>query len=133
MAAKPENNYRNKIHKHLPDSIYHMKNNNAYIAGVPDDWYSGKKADLWVEWKYVDPLPVSVPVRVNKLLSALQLDWLTRRHAEGRKVAVIIGCKTGGVVLTDPKSWNSEILIQDFKGLIRSNVDLAAWIKEQVE
>lgn len=131
MAQKPENRYISKINKLLPDDIYYMKNNNAYVAGVADSWYSGKSGDLWIEWKYVDPLPVKVPVRPMKLLSALQADWLKRRHLEGRNVAVVIGCKLGAIVLRYPE-WESEILVQDFKSLLRSNADLATWIKEQV-
>lgn len=127
MATKPENNFIGRVHKKLPASIYHMKNNNPYTAGVADCWYSGTGGDLWIEFKFIDPLPVSVPVRPAALLSALQLKWLKERHQEGRNVAVIIGCKTGGVLLR-AHECEQEIPIETFKPLIRSHADLAEWI-----
>lgn len=131
MGTKPETNFTRRITNRLPKSIYHMKNNNPYTGGVPDLWFSGNGGDLWCEMKYIDPLPVNVPVRPTKLLSALQLDWLNKRHAEGRNVAVIIGCKAGGVILTHRK-WEQDIPINDYNSLIRSPNDLAAWIEGQV-
>ena len=131
MAAKPETNFTRRITKLLPDSIYHMKNNNMYVGGVPDKWFSGDKADLWCEMKYVDPLPVTVPVRPMKLLSALQADWLNNRFEEGRNVAVIVGCKAGGVVLQN-KEWEEDIPIERFKSMLKSPRDLADWIRRQV-
>ena len=131
MAAKPETSFTRRITSRLPKSIYHMKNSNPYTAGVPDLWFSGNSGDLWVEMKYIETLPVSVPVRPTKLLTALQLDWLNRRYEEGRNVAVIIGCKTGGVILLD-KLWQTDIAVDTFKTLIRSPADLAEWIRGQV-
>jgi hypothetical protein len=60
------------------------------------------------------------------------MQWLGNRHAEGRKVAVIIGCKTGGVILRD-HAWKDEIPAHQFKALIRSHGDLAEWITEELE
>lgn len=131
MASKPETSFTRRITSRLPKSIYHMKNNNQYVAGVPDLWFSGNGGDLWCEMKYVNPLPVTVPVRPSKLLSALQMQWLNGRHAEGRNVAVIIGCKAGGVILTN-LSWEKDIPINEFNSLIRSPSDLATWIGRQV-
>lgn len=132
MAAKPETNFTNRLRKKLPKSIYVMKNNNGFVGGIPDLWVSGSKNDLWIEAKYVDPLPVNVPVRVNKLLSALQLEWLNARCKEGRNVCVMVGCKGGGVLLRQ-YAWDAEIPVSHFKSLIRSDADLAEWIREQVE
>lgn len=132
MAAKPETNFTKRVTRYLPKSVYRMKNNNTYVGGVPDLWFSGNGGDMWIEMKYVDPLPVSVPVRPAKLLSALQMEWLNDRYDQGRHVAVIIGCKTGGVVLLD-KLWQSDMDIKTFKTLIRSPADLAEWIRGQVE
>lgn len=131
MAAKPETNFSNRVRKHLPKHIYCLKNNNPYAGGVPDLWLSGRKGDAWIEMKYVDPLPVNVPVRPSKLLSALQIQWLDARHDEGRQVAVIIGCKTGGVVLTN-KDWHHDLTVEEFKSLILSPTALSEWIQEIV-
>lgn len=134
MATTPENKFIGRVHKQLDKicSVYHMKNHNQYIGGIPDVWYSGKSGDLWIEYKYVDPLPVKVPIRPASLLSTLQIDWLKARHTEGRNVAVVIGCKDGGVILHYGE-WVAEIPVQQFKALIKSVSDLAEWIKEQVE
>lgn len=134
MAMTPENKFIGRVHKQLDKicSAYHMKNHNQYIGGIPDCWYSGKSGDLWIEYKYVDPLPVNVPIRPLELLSRLQDGWLNARHKEGRKVAVIIGCKDGGVILRHTE-WDNEIPVHTFKSLIKSVSDLAEWINEQVE
>jgi hypothetical protein len=132
MALKPETNFTNRVLRYLPKSVYRMKNNNPYTAGVADLWFSAKGGDLWIEMKYIDPLPVSVPVRPTKLLSALQLEWLNNRYDEGRNVAVVIGCKTGGVILLD-KLWQSDLDVKTFKSLVRPPVELAEWIRGQVE
>ena len=131
MASKPETNFTRRITKLLPDSIYHMKNNNMYVGGVPDLWLSGNKADLWCEMKYIKPLPVSVPIRPAKLLSALQMEWLNSRYDQGRHIAVIIGCEAGGVILQN-KEWEKDIPIERFKSILKSPRDLADWIKEQI-
>jgi hypothetical protein len=132
MAAKPETNFIKRITRHLPKSVYHMKNANPYTGGVPDLWFSGTGGDMWIEMKYIETLPVSVPIRPTKMLTALQLEWLNRRYEEGRQVAVIIGCNTGGVVFLD-KLWQCDIEVKTFKTLIRSPADLAEWIRGQVE
>ena len=100
MARKPENQFITSVHKHLPPSqLYRMKNNNPYVGGIPDVWYSGSPHDLWVEYKY---LPVATPrADVVPDLSKQQYDWIKNRRAEGRSVWVIVGSKSGGVIFTD--------------------------------
>lgn len=135
MASKPETNFSNAVCAALPEGIYSMKNNNEYVAGVPDLWFSGPKADLWVEMKFVPKLPVRVPLRPYDLLSALQSKWLRDRYNEGRNVAVMIGCKRGrlieGIVLRD-LAWEQDIPPQNFDALIVSKSELVSFIKEQV-
>lgn len=131
MAVKPETSFIGRVHKHLPKTVYHMKNNNPYLGGIPDIWYSGDKGDLWVEMKYLPKLPKSVPIRVPDLLSKLQTQWLDDRRREGRNVAVIVGCPDGGVLLTD-YAWKNELTVTDYSALIKSNAELADWIKGQV-
>ncbi len=134
MAAKPETNFSNALRKELSD-IYSMKNNNEYVAGVPDLWFSGPRGDLWVEMKFVPKLPKRVPLRPGELLSALQAQWLRNRHEEGRNVAVIVGCKRDrlleGIILTDLK-WELDIPSQHLDALIVSKSELVLWIREQV-
>lgn len=135
MAAKPETNFSNAIRKALPNTIYSMKNNNQYVAGVPDLWMSGAKGDIWVEMKFVPKLPSRAPLRPSSLLSELQKEWLNTRHKEGRNVCVIIGCKRSreieGIILTQME-WMDDISVNDLSGLIRSKKEIAAWLEGQV-
>lgn len=95
--------------------------NNPYNSGTADVWYSGRRADLWVEYKFLKE--GKIPVRPGTLidlvtkqryLSALQLDWLEGRHAEGRNVWVIVGCKDGGVVWPHG-GWRQPMSVQGFR------------------
>lgn len=138
MAAKPETNFSNALRKALSEQcleVYSMKNNNEYVAGVPDLWFSGPRADLWIEMKFVQKLPVKVPLRPYELLSSLQSKWLRDRYNEGRNVAVIIGCKRRsnleGIVLRD-LAWEKDVYPQNFDALILSKSELVSFIKEQV-
>lgn len=135
MSVKPETGFSNALRKALPESIYSMKNHNDYTSGVPDIWFSGPKADLWVEMKFVQKLPKTVPLRPYALLSKLQEQWLRKRYEEGRNVAVIIGCKRGtkleGFILRD-LAWERDIQPQDFDALIKSKLELVSFIEDQV-
>lgn len=130
MPAKPETNFIAQIHKRLPKEVYRMKNHNPYTAGVADCWYSGKKGDLWVEYKWRQAIPKNVNIRPQALLSPLQTAWLNARHEEGRMVCVIIGCQHGGVILKDFQ-WNQEIAPQIFKSNLLSKDAIARWISEK--
>lgn len=85
-----------------------MKNHNVYNGGVADSWYSGRRADLWIEWKWVD-LPkrddtlIDITAGKKPSLSALQKDWITERRAEGRNVWVVIGSDAGGLMFMDDR------------------------------
>ena len=89
----------------MPKSLYKVKNNNPFAGGIPDFWYSGPRADLWVEYKFVARVPKA---GIKAELSVLQTAWLHDRHKEGRNVAVIVGCKDGGFILRD-LAWENTI------------------------
>lgn len=129
MSAKPEGTFTRGVHKYLPSDVYFMKNNNPYLGGPADCWYSAKRADLWVEYKYIPKVPVTADVVPN--LSALQTEWLRGRHKEGRNVAVIVGCPDGGVVLRNLK-WEKPIPRAEFVRSIQTRAELAAWIYNEV-
>jgi hypothetical protein len=102
MAQGPENTFIGSVHRHLPVDLYHMKNHNEYNGGIADVWYSGTKADLWAEYKFIavpkrDATVIDLVNGKNPAISYLQQDWLGRRHDEGRQVGVIVGSKDGGV------------------------------------
>lgn len=116
--------------------LYHMKNHNSYLSGPADVWYSGKKADIWVEYKYVAKLPRTISLTDTKkkyALSALQQEWLRARHQEGRAVYVILGMEDGGILFKDleweTEYWEREELLP----YIQSRVDLAMWISNQTK
>lgn len=90
-----------------------MKNHNPFAAGVPDCWYSGSKGDIWVEFKFV-VLPKRPETSVAVGLSELQKKWLRDRYAEGRCVAVIVGCKEGGVWLPG-LTWDTSLTCHQFR------------------
>lgn len=128
MAVKPENTFIAGVHKLLPATVYHMKTNNPYVAGIPDCYYSGNGGDLWVEYKHVVKLPTKVPVPID--LSKLQQHWLTNRHTEGRNVAVIVGHGMDGIILRAPE-FNLEITAYDFRERMVSRRYIAEWIARQ--
>lgn len=137
MSQKPENVFRNSVHRHLKGhGVYQVKMSNQYTSGIPDDWYSGKgegSKDLWIEYKFIPRWPQRGVVGIKKLFSALQLEWLDDRYDEGRNVAAIIGCPNGGLILLD-KDWGLESVTSEwFRSHVLSRPDLAAWIREQVE
>lgn len=126
MSRKPENTFIASIHKHLPHELYRIKNNNVYNSGQPDCWYSGPGGDLWIEYKFVE-VPKRITTEVTIDLTKLQQHWLASRHAEGRQVGVIVGCKEGGVWLPGV-TWQMPLTTRAFKGTMRTREELAAVI-----
>lgn len=130
MSAKPETTFIASVHAHLPrknKEPYRMKNHNEYNGGIFDVWYSGDRADLWVEYKFI-VLPKRLTTVIVPNLSALQLEWGRERADEGRTMFVIVGCKEGGVVL-GPHEWEAGISLEAFLLRISSRKELANFIK----
>lgn len=128
----PENTFRASVHKHLPVDLYRMKNHNQFNGGIADDWYSGMRADLWVEYKFIvvpklDATEINICGGKKPDLSHLQQEWLRGRHSEGRQVGVIIGCKEGGVWLPGVR-WESSINTHYFRHKLLTRVQLAEQI-----
>lgn len=130
MSRGPETTFIQSVHRHLPKDVYRMKNHNEFNGGIADCWYDGPAADLWVEYKFV-----VVPKRDNTLvtvdLSPLQREWLRDRAKNGRTVAVIVGCKDGGVWL-DALAWEEEITAAEFRRTLLSRQELAVRITDIV-
>lgn len=136
--AMPENTFITSVHRHLPASLYRMKNHNQYNGGIADVWYSSKK-DLWIEYKFI-AVPkrpgtvidlISKPPKGDSVISTLQQEWLKARHADGRAVGVIIGCKDGGVWCPG-LSWNRTWTAQQFSSAAHTRSELASRIVETV-
>lgn len=126
MSRQPENTFISSVHKYLPKEIYHQKNHNQYNGGIPDCWYSGETGDLWVEYKFV-VLPKRADTMIRVDLSELQKNWLASRHSEGRQVAVIVGCKDGGLWLPG-LGWHFQYSAEAFRRNMVSRLALAAAI-----
>ena len=131
MARGPENTFIGSVHKHLPPSLYRVKNHNEYNSGIADCWYSGKR-DLWIEYKFIevpkrDTTLIDLVGGKNPMLSHLQQEWLKQRALEGRNVWVIVGCKEGGVFYRE-RTWETPVTADDFRAEIQSRKDLAAEI-----
>jgi len=130
--ATPENTFIGSVHRHLPAQLYHMKNHNQYNGGIADVWYSGTRADLWVEYKFIvlpkrDETVIDITAGKTPMLSSLQQDWIQGRVSEGRNVGVIIGCKEGGVWLPS-LAWDNPLKTAEFKNRLQSRSELAAVI-----
>lgn len=127
--ATPENTFISSVHRHLPKGLYYMKNHNEYVGGIADCWYSGSAADLWVEYKFIDE-PKRPDTVVDLIsgkypkISALQQDWLEGRHAEGRKIGVIVGTQRGGVWYPG-MSWQTAVVAKKFSSQVVDRAQLA--------
>lgn len=132
MSQGPENRFIGSVHRQLPDKPYHMKNHNGYIGGVPDVYYSGNAADMWIEYKFTPRLPPIIDLMDTKkkyALSSLQQEWLRDRHEEGRDVRVILGCEDGGVMFV-LRTWEAQHKRERVRLLTRK--ELAVCIYETV-
>jgi hypothetical protein len=146
-TAKPETRFIAAVNRHLPLKrlranagvrekfpperwIHYEKMHNDFRGGTADAWYSGIGGDLWIEYKFLPRIPRRGLIEPQKLLSALQADWLNERRKEGRNVAVIVGCPAGGVLLKG-SSWTSTYTPDEWRSLIYSVPNLAEWIWSQ--
>lgn len=119
---KPENTFIRSIDRYIPQ-VYSEKMANPWRSGTADKWYTGVKADLWVEYKWVS----SVPAVALPALSPRQTAWLAGRLEEKRKVAVVVGCTAGGVIYLN-REWETPIHRSAFLALILSRKEIASWI-----
>ena len=129
MGSGPENRFIQGVHAKLPARVYRMKNHNPYNAGIADCWYSGRRGDLWVEYKFV-----KIPKRASTIidlvsggdppLSRLQQEWLKARYEEGRSVGVIVGTEDGGIWLPGVM-FQRPLSAADIRNALRSKQALA--------
>lgn len=132
VAVKAESRFINSINSLIPRHVHREKMHNMFRGGTADTWYSGNKADLWVEYKYIATPPKHgiinlVPER-SPYLSPLQQAWLNARCDEGRNVAVIVGTASGAVILTN-KAWMQPI---DLNKTLLSKQSVAHWITHAI-
>lgn len=137
MSAKPETTFYTSVHKHLPSTslLHREKMSNPYRAGTFDHWYSGMKADLWIEWKFIvlpkrDSTLIDICGGKKPSMSALQQEWGYRRHHEGRDVWVVIGCKEGGVICRSPIEWKQPFALVGFRARMLTRPQIAEAIAQ---
>ena len=139
MSVGLENAFITSVHRHLPPSneLYRMKNHNQFNGGIADMWYSGGKSDLWIEYKFIK-VParastvvdlISRPPKGDSVISSLQKEWLHGRHAEGRRVGVIVGSKDGGAWFPD-LTWNELFITKYYLDRLCTRAELAAVIAQ---
>jgi len=128
VSRKPETTFIASVHKHLPKDLYRLKNNNPFAGGIADCYYSGMKADLWVEYKFAARVPKT---GLTADLSELQKVWLHDRHKEGRNIAVIVGTKDGGIVLRN-LAWENTIPLDYITTHLQNRQGLARWIQSEI-
>lgn len=126
MARKPEATYTSDIKKKLGAGVYALKLCLPYTAGVADSWYDGPARDLWVEYKFMNPLPKTIDLVGGKdpVLTKLQQDFLKARYENGRNVAVIVGSKSGGVMFPG-LSWQTPITRDEFLARAQTKPEVA--------
>ena len=132
MSSKPESQFIASVQRHLPPEheFHREKMANPYRGGTADSWYSGTRADLWVEWKFIIlPKRPETVIDLAKELSPLQQNWIAQRRVEGRNVWIGIGCKEGGVLLRD-STWPLAMPCKLFKLSLLTRPQIAASILE---
>ena len=136
MAQKPEDTFRAGVHRYKPKRVYQEKQHNVYRGGIPDDYYEGdgRPGTLRVEYKYAPRIPKVLDLlakNAKPALSKLQRDWLNRAYRNGQQVAVIIGTRAGGIILTDQR-WEQPITKDYFEKHMKSRQQIMKWIERQV-
>jgi len=140
MSRKPEATFKASVHRHLPTGrtgVYVEGMANDYRGGTPDNYYEGDSGYLWVEWKFLQDIPPVIDLMDAKKqvkLSPLQQKWLGRAESNKINVAVIVGSKLGGMVLTcdEVHHWSDKITREEFEHNLLSRKELATWIQENV-
>lgn len=125
-----EHGFIRAVHRKLPPAIYRWKINDNFEGGVADAYYSCNGGDLWIEYKYLPALPKRPDTAIRTSLNARQKHWLDQRHAEGRRVAVVIGAPEGSAVLTSPDQWHAPLTRDDFIRIAIDRAGLIAYIVE---
>lgn len=122
----PESRFINGVNGKIPSAVHREKMHNIYRGGTFDVWYSGSKADWWIEYKWIPRIPKKGRVVPN--LSPLQLRWGVGRYEEGRNVAVVVGCPEGVVMLRYPDQWEEGVSVEEFRRTLLTKATLAEWI-----
>lgn len=112
-----EKEFINKVHKALPSIIYKWKINDPYHGGVADTFYSGPKGHCFIEYKYIDQLPIKSTSKIKFNLSAQQRIWLTERAEHNLFTYAVLG--SGALVYVSEDFTIEHLTVEEFnKGAI---------------
>lgn len=123
-----ESQFTAALRSELVQNLYVLKLNVAYARGVPDCYYSGSRNDLWSEHKFLQVIPPIIALSNPIVTTPLQQQWLSSRHAEGRRVAMIVGAmknkKAHGILLPGLE-WQKSIPREEFLVRLKNKKALA--------
>ena len=98
-----EKDFINKIHKKLPKEVYKWKINDPYHGGVPDTFYSGPGGLCFVEYKYIQKLPVKGTTKIPVKLSKQQRLWIQRAYDHKLPAYIVLGSPNGVCITDNPQ------------------------------
>lgn len=119
-----ESSFTKSVHNKLPPGVYKWKISDRFTSGIPDAYYSGNIADLWIEYKWVNKLPKRI---LRPKCSELQKEWLKARMKEGRNVAVVVGSPQGHVIFLQGEWIDGKEPVKVF-----TTKQIAQWITNAV-
>lgn len=96
MSRKPENTFKNSVHRKLASYVYVQSMDGCYVSGTPDAYYENEHTwkHGFIEWKWTEARkPRNLPMPTS-----LQGKWLERAHHAGVHVAVIVGSPAGAII-----------------------------------
>jgi hypothetical protein len=73
-----EHGFVKAVHRHISRDTYSWKIHDTYTGGIPDAFYAGPAASVFVEYKYIPVLPVKATSFLRTSLSAQQKFTLNR-------------------------------------------------------
>jgi hypothetical protein len=130
-----ESQFTAALRSELVQDLYVLKLNVAYARGVPDCYYSGSRADLWSEHKFLQVIPPTIALANPDVTTPLQQQWLIARHTEGRRVAMIVGAMKDGKahgLLLPGLEWQKPIPREEFLARLQNKKALAKQIIEML-
>lgn len=127
MARKPEAVFKEGVHRHLPpkEQLYRQSMYTPYGSGTPDHYYEAPKKHLWVEYKFLDKVPLK-GTTVGALLSPQQLEWAKRAIRNNQPWACIVGVGRGREGKGFVASTLHEVL--NCSTVLLTKEEIAAWI-----
>ena len=120
-----EHSFIRAIHKQLHADLYHWKIRDSYTSGIPDTFYAGPKAILFIEYKFVK-LPKRSTTLIKCNLSRLQNQWLKQMDRFNVPVAVVIGTDHKHLIL-EKGVWEKTFFKESFEQGITIK-EIADWI-----